>query len=145
MNPGLMLALLICANAASAAPKSGRACGYISAAAKPPIAQGIFPADIKRIDGKDTPKRALNRYPLSVGKHQIAIQEQVASTPRGYTALRKLGNKATALVYKIIEIDVLADTSYQIGAKLDKAQIDPKNPNDFWEPVVWQKSAQKCG
>ena len=121
------------------------ACGYISATAKPPQSAGIYPADIVRIDGKDTPKRALNRYPLPVGKHAIAIQEQVASTPRGYTLLRKLGNQATAVVLKIIEIDVKPNMSYQLGAKLDKAKIDRKQPDAFWEPVVWQELAVKCG
>ena len=120
------------------------ACGYISTSAKPPQSEGIYPADIRRVDGQDTPKRALNRYPLTVGKHQIAIQEQVASTPRGYTLLRKLGNKAAPLVLKIIEIEIKANTSYQIGARLDKAKIDRKNPNDFWEPVVWKQSEQAC-
>lgn len=120
-------------------------CGYVSATSKPPLSEGIYPADIVRIDGKDVPKRALNRYPLSVGKHQIALQEQVASTPRGYTLLRKLGNKATAVVLKIIEIDVKANTSYQLGAKLDKTKIDRKQPDAFWEPVVWREGAAECG
>jgi hypothetical protein len=141
MKPLIALLLLFTSTSALA----DAACGYISAAAKPPQSDSIYPADIKRIDGKDTPTRALNRYPLPVGKHSIAIQEQVASTPRGYTLLRKLGNKSTALVYKIIEIEIEANTSYQIGAKLDKAKIDAKKPNDFWEPVVWQETGQACG
>ncbi len=138
------LILLVLLAIASASLHAQTACGYISASAKPPQSEGIYPADIVRIDGQDVPKRALKRYPLSVGKHRIALQEQVASTPRGYTLLRKLGNKATAVVLKIIEIDVKANTNHQLGAKLDKAKIDRKQPDAFWEPVVWKETAAAC-
>jgi len=138
----VLLLIVLIAPIAYAQPA---ACGYVSAAAKPPQSDSLYPAAIRRIDGKDLPTRALSRYPLSVGKHSLSIQELVADTPRGYTALRKLGNKEVAVVYKIIEIDVAPNMSYQIGAKLDKSKIDPKRPNDFWEPVVWKTLEQGCG
>lgn len=119
-------------------------CGYVSTSAKPPLSEDTYPADITRIDGVDTPKRALNRYRLSVGRHAIAVQEQIGSTPRGYTKLRKLGNKEVALVYKIIQVDIEANTSYQIGAQLHVDKLDPKQPNAYWSPVVWRSSAQAC-
>ena len=119
-------------------------CGYVSASAKPPLSEDIYPADITRIDGEDTPKRALNRYRLPVGRHAIAVQEQIGSTPRGYTKLRKLGNKEVALVYKIIKVDIEANTSYQIGAQLHPDKLDPKQPNAYWTPVVWRTSTEEC-
>ncbi len=120
------------------------ACGYVSAPAKPPLSEDLYPADIRRIDGEDLPKRALNRYRLPVGRHAIAIQERVADTPRGYTKLRKLGNKAVPLVYKIIEVEVQANTNHQISARLYPDRISAKAPNDFWDPVVWRSVEENC-
>ena len=120
-------------------------CGYISSAAKPPLDDGIYPAEIRKIDGVEQPRRAQNRIRLSAGKHRIAIQERIGTVPRGYTALRKLGNREVALVLKILDIDVQADTLYQIGARLHKDRLDPEQPHAYWEPVVWREQAQDCG
>ncbi len=125
-------------------PIADAGCGYVSTSAKPPLSEDTYPADITRLDGVDTPKRALNRYRLPVGRHAIAVQERIGSTPRGYTKLRKLGNKEVALVYKIIKIDIEANTSYQIGAQLHADKLDPKQPNAYWTPVVWRTSAETC-
>lgn len=119
-------------------------CGYISTSAKPPLADEVYAAEIRKIDGVDMPKRAKNRYRLSVGKHSIAIQEKIADNPKGYTKLRKLGNKAVPLVYRILDIEVKADTTYQIGAKLYPDRIDADAPNDFWEPIVWRRTIDVC-
>ena len=120
------------------------ACGYVSAPAKPPQSEELYPADIRRIDGEDLPRRVQNRYRLPVGKHAIAIQERVADTPRGYTKLRKLGNKAVPLVYKIIEIEVQANTNHQISARLYPDRISARAPNDFWDPVIWRSVEETC-
>ena len=145
--PTKLLLLLVCAVAlplhAQGVPADA-GCGYVSTSAKPPLSEDTYPADITRIDGEDTPKRALNRYRLSVGRHAIAVQEQIGSTPRGYTKLRKLGNKEVALVYKVIKIDIAPNTSYQIGAQLHPDKLDPKQPNAYWSPVVWRTSTEEC-
>ena len=120
------------------------ACGYISASSKPPISDNVFEAEIRKIDGEDLPKRAKNRYRLSAGRHVIAIQERIADNPKGYTKLRKLGNKSVPLVYKLMEIEIKPDTTYQIGAQLFPDRIDPEAPNDFWEPTVWRQTITEC-
>ena len=137
--------LLLTSPCAFPAPQEAApGCGYISTSAKPPLADDIFPANIRRIDGRDTPKRALNRYRLDAGRHAIAIQEHIGSIPRGYTALRKLGNREVPLVYKIIHIDVEAGRSYQMGAKLHRDQLKPSADSAYWTPVIWRISAEAC-
>jgi len=74
-----------------AATIAAAGCGYVSTSAKPPLSEDLYPAEIKRIDGDDV--RKLNRHRLPVGSHAISIQELIGSTPRGYTKLRKLGNR----------------------------------------------------
>jgi hypothetical protein len=117
-------------------------CGYISTSAKPPLSEDLYPAEIKRIDGEDA--RKLNRHRLPVGRHAISIQELIGSTPRGYTKLRKLGNREVALVYKVVKIDVEPNTSYQIAARLRSDRLDPDQPHAYWEPVVWRSTAEDC-
>jgi hypothetical protein len=117
-------------------------CGYVSTSAKPPLSEDLYPAEIKRIDGEDARKQ--NRHRLAIGTHAISIQEQIGSTPRGYTKLRKLGNREVALVYKVIEIEIEADASYQIAARLRSDQIDSTRPHAYWEPVVWRTTSEKC-
>lgn len=136
--------VLISAFMPFAAPAQDAACGYVSASSKPPISDNIFEAEIRRIDGEDLPKRAKNRYQLSAGRHVIAIQERIADNPKGYTKLRKLGNKSVPLVYKQLEIEIKPDTTYQIGAQLFPDRIDPEAPNDFWEPTVWRRTISEC-
>lgn len=120
-------------------------CGYVSSAAKPPLSEGVYPAEIRKIDGVDQPRREQNRIRLSAGTHRIAIEERIGTVPRGYTALRKLGNREVPLVYKIIVIEVQADTLYQIGARLHKDRLDAERPHAYWEPVVWREQPQECG
>lgn len=117
-------------------------CGYISTSAKPPLSEDLYPAEIKRIDGDDV--RKLNRHRLAVGTHAISIQELIGSTPRGYTKLRKLGNREVALVYKVVKIDVEPNTSYQIAARLRSDRLDPEQPHAYWEPVVWRRTGEDC-
>lgn len=133
------------APAVAAEAQTDVGCGYISAKAKPPLSDDIYPAEIRRIDGVDVPSRPQNRYRLSAGRHAIAIQERIGSTPRGYGLLRKLGNREVALVYKIIQVDIAAGSSLQLGAHLLRAQLDPAQPpHAYWEPVVWRSGTEVC-
>jgi hypothetical protein len=125
-----------------AAAPAAAGCGYISTSAKPPLSEDLYPAEIKRVDGEEV--RKLNRHRLPVGSHAISIQELIGSTPRGYTKLRKLGNREVALVYKVVKIDVEPNTSYQIAARLRSDRLDPDQPHAYWEPVVWRSTAEDC-
>jgi hypothetical protein len=133
-------ALAISADPAADSASAG--CGYVSTSAKPPLSEDLYPAEIKRIDGDDV--RKLNRHRLGVGSHAVSIQELIGSTPRGYTKLRKLGNREVALVYKVVRIDVEPNTSYQIAARLRNDRLDPDQPHAYWEPVVWRSTAEDC-
>ncbi len=139
----LIVAAAVPAGAAEPGPATASAgCGYVSTSAKPPLSEDLYPAEIKRIDGADV--RPLNRHRLAVGTHAISIQEQIGSTPRGYTKLRKLGNREIALVYKVVKVDVEPGTSYQIAARLRSDRLDPDQPHAYWEPVVWRRTGDDC-
>lgn len=138
----LALALAFPALGASQPPLPTAGCGYVSTAAKPPLSADLYPAEIRRIDGVDV--RKLNRHKLDAGEHAISLQELIGSTPRGYTRLRKLGNREVALVYKVIKIDVEPNVSYQVGARLHVDRIDADRPHAYWEPVVWRSSHEDC-
>jgi hypothetical protein len=119
-------------------------CGYVSAPAKPPLSEDLYPAEIRRIDGEDLGARKANRHRLAAGKYRLSIQERIGTTPRGYTALRKLGNREVALVYKVIEIEVEAGQHYQVAARLHRDRLDREHPHAYWEPVVWRVIADPC-
>lgn len=119
-------------------------CGYVSSARKPPEDKGFYPAQIRQIDGKDV-SRGQSRHRLSVGPHKIAVEERIADSRRGYTKLRKLGNKEEKLILKVLDIDIKPDGSYHIGAQLFEDRIDPQKPQDYWEPVVWRTLVENCG
>ena len=119
-------------------------CGYVSAPAKPPLSEDLYPAEVRRIDGEDLGARKSNRHRLPAGKHRLSIQELIGTTPRGYTALRKLGNREVALVYKVIEVEVEPGQHYQIAARLHRDRLDRDQPHAYWEPVVWRVIADRC-
>jgi hypothetical protein len=119
-------------------------CGYVGASVKPPLSEDLYPAEIRRIDGEDLGARKASRHRLSAGKHRLSIQELIGTTPRGYTALRKLGNREVALVYKVIEIEVEPGQHYHIAARLHRDRLDRERPHAYWEPVVWRVDPAAC-
>lgn len=141
MRMPIVICLWLATTPAATLAQSG--CGYVSTSTKPPVSKEVYPATIRQIDGREVDGD--KRIKLTVGVHQIAVQELIANERRGYTKLRKLGNKETKLVLKVLELDVKADGNYLIGAQLFEDRIDPAKPNDYWEPVVWRKTLDSCG
>jgi hypothetical protein len=119
-------------------------CGYVGSASKPPLSEDLYPAEIRRIDGVDLGARKASRHRLPAGKHRLSIQELIGTTPRGYTALRKLGNREVALVYKVIEVEVEHGQHYHIAARLHRDRLDREQPHAYWEPVVWRVDPANC-
>lgn len=111
-------------------------CGYAGSASKPPLSEDLYPAEIRWIDGVDLGARKASRHRLPAGKHHLSIQERIGTTPHGYTALCKLGNREVALVYTVIEVE--HGRHHHIAARLHRIRLDREQPHAYWEPVVWR-------
>jgi len=142
MRPSLVLALLACFATPVAFAQSG--CGYASSVKEPPESKGVYPAAIRQVDGKAVGERT-PRHRLTVGLHKLSVEERIADTRRGKAKLRQLAIKEPKQALKVLEIDVKADGSYHIGAKLLEQPGDPGKPQDYWEPVVWRTLLESCG
>ncbi|GMU42625.1 MAG: hypothetical protein IT479_02795 [Xanthomonadales bacterium] len=142
MRPALFVWFL--ASILAADPLSAQSgCGYVSSARKPPEEKGYYPAQIRQVDGKDV-SRSQSRYRLAVGPHRIAVEERIGDSRRGSAKLRMLANRDAKLALKVLDLEVKADGSYHIGARLLEDRSDPQKPQDYWEPAVWRTLVESC-
>jgi hypothetical protein len=119
-------------------------CADLSAPAKPARSENLYPVEIGRRDREGLGARKAKRGCLPAGPYWFSSQERIGTTPRGYTALRKLGHREVALVYQVIEIEVEAGQHYQVAARLHRDRLDRERAHADWEPVVWRVLADPC-
>ena len=114
--------------------KSSKACGRVSIFYNTPISRDIYPATINKIDN-DHLKKNRNTFRLPVGKHTIFLREHIDN--------KELHGKNKNKI-KPIEIEVMADTKYHLGAKFNRTKKFKTLNGEYWTPVHWKTSNQKC-
>lgn len=126
-------------------------CGFVSdKQGVVPKNQGIFRAEITRIDGRSTPLAGNFEYRLPVGRHVLRVAEHIdrnrlsvgQATQISLTTRRMTGTQQ----YKTLVVDVKPNTTYRIGVRFfkDKLDNDSIRRNAYWEPEVWETRAQAC-
>jgi membrane-associated protease RseP (regulator of RpoE activity) len=126
------------------------ACGFVSdRGVHPRVTRDIFPAEITRIDGRSTPLRRVNRHQLDAGPHVLTIAERIddqhlSSVEKRWIFLTRRFLDARG--YKTLIVNVEPDTRLEVGAQLREDRLDSRSIRDnlYWEPVVWQVSAERC-
>lgn len=137
-------AVTVCLLLAASAAHGQTVCGYVATNPKPPASKDLYPAAIAEVDGKKVAGSDARRIKLEVGVHRIGVQAQIGDDRRGRAKLVELGIGDAAAALAVIEIDVQADSSYQIAAQLVANQKDRAQPGGYWEPVVWRKLVDSC-
>jgi hypothetical protein len=138
--PAIHLALGASALAAAADPAgsaSTRHCGEISSFALPPRGRDLFPVMIVGIDGSEWLRHDRTQWRLPAGTYRVRVVELISDS-RLRVPDRQRG------VSKTLEIEVAADMSYELAARLIPERRFSGARGDYWEPVVWRVAPKEC-
>lgn len=126
-------------------------CGFVSdRQGVIPKSQGIFQAEITRIDGRSTPLAGKYEYELPVGTHVLTVAEHIDRARLSMQQSRQIQishrTKTAAQSYKTLVVEVKPNTTYRVGVRLNKDALDNDSirRNAYWEPVVWESKPQAC-
>lgn len=122
---------------------SGAGCGRISDFDVAPRQDRLHAAKIISIDGVTPGPQGSHSYRVASGRHTVKVSEQIESRYLPFNdRLRNAGPSASH--YKTIEVDVAADTTSMIAARLDDAQRANWQDGAYWEPVAWKQISESC-
>ncbi len=123
---------------AAAAEEAG--CGRISTKDLAPRQQDLHGATVISIDGKLPGPRNADSWRVTPGTHMLEVAERIDGA---YVSFNNRQRNA-APQYKKLSIDVPADTTLLIAAKLNREHRNEWQNAAYWEPVVWKQTAEKC-
>ncbi len=122
-------------------------CGRINLALKPPVSESIYPIFLHSIDGR-LGGPLLNSldgvYRLSAGRHLIKVSEEIPDDRFWGAASNHRRQQQRHERFKILEIEVAANTTYRIGARFHKDRASSVKDQSYWEPVIWKEFEEGC-
>lgn len=126
------------ATAADGQPEAGgEACGRISTFEVAPRQEKLHDATIISVDGQLPGPRNADAWRVSAGHHVLQVGERIDSRYLSFNdRQRNSGDR-----YKTLEIDVPANTTLLVAARLDSSRWDNGN---YWQPVVWKEVSEPC-
>ena len=132
---------------AAAAPVDGASaamgCGRISDFDVAPRQQQLHAARIISIDGVAPGPSGSHSFRVAIGTHSVKVTEDIESRYLGFSSqVRNAG--LTSDRYKTLQVDVAADTTTFIAARInDDQRTNPRN-GAYWDPVAWKQTAETC-
>ncbi|MBN8728542.1 MAG: hypothetical protein J0H15_12695 [Xanthomonadales bacterium] len=121
----------------AAAEAGGDTCGRISTFDVAPRQEKLHEATIISVDGQLPGPRDADAWRVSAGHHVLEVGERIDNRYLSFNdRQRNSGNR-----YKSLEIDVPADTTLLIAARLDSSRW---NDGNYWQPVVWKEVSEPC-
>jgi len=111
-------------------------CGTVSVFFTPPEVKDYYPAFFSRINGKGV-LRAKDTFRLPTGMHRIHLHELITDP-----FLNRKGRGPVRAKY--LDINIEANTYYQLAAKFNRAKSYKEHRGEHWEPVIWKTTEQKC-
>lgn len=127
------------ASASAAADRLG--CGRISTFDVAPRQQNLHRAILIAIDGKAAGPNSSTSFRLSTGRHVLTVAEAIE--PR-YLSFNDRQRNSGGSSHKDIEVDVKADTTYFLAAKLNVDQTHVWKDGAYWQPALWKESNERC-
>lgn len=129
------------APAAAAVDAPPRGCGRISDFDVAPRQQNLHGAIIISIDGSLPGPRGTPSYRVAAGSHVLQVAERIEN--RYLTFNDRLRNSSLDR-YKTLQVDVQADTTTLIAARLNPDKSNVWQNGAYWDPVAWKQVAEAC-
>lgn len=122
---------------------AGAGCGRISDFDVAPRQERLHAAKIISIDGVTPGPQGSHSFRVATGRHAVKVSEQIDSRYLPFNdRLRNAGPSASH--YKTIEVEVAADTTSLIAARLDDGQRATWKDGAYWEPIAWKQISESC-
>lgn len=138
LGAGLLLAL--CLPATAGAADSSEGCGRISTFDTAPRQQHLHAATVISIDGELPGPSNADAWRVKPGPHVLKVTERIESKYLSFNdRLRNSGEQQ-----KTLKVDVPANTTLMVAARLDPEHSNEWQNGAYWEPVVWKEIAERC-
>lgn len=121
---------------ASTATPDLTACGEVTVSLTPPVTGQLYPVSFYLDDERDN-KEQLAVIKLPIGKHTVNVYAQAGNGHEDGS----YNDKSPA---KVIEINVRANTSYHLAARVFSENNAGSQSNKDWDAVIWKTSQREC-
>lgn len=125
-----------------AAPGAATGCGRISIFDVAPRQRHLHAASLISIDGLRSPFDGQTSFRVSAGRHVLTVGERIDSRYLGFND--RLRNSGGGERYKTITVEVAANTTYSLAAQINQDKRNEWRDGAFWDPVIWNESAETC-
>jgi len=138
--------LTIGSGVALAASDNGRAtaaggCGRISIFDVAPRQQDLHAATLNQIDGRLAGVSGQTSFRVPAGVHVLEVGEAIENR---YLSINDRQRNSAPNRYKTLTVNVAANTTYFVAARLNPERRNEWKDGAFWEPVVWRESNESC-
>jgi hypothetical protein len=117
-------------------------CGRISIFDVAPRQQDLHAAVLISIDGRRSPFAGQETFQVSAGRHVLTLGERIDHRYLGFND--RLRDSGADSRYKSLTIDVEADTTYLVAARLNADHRNEWRDGAYWDPVLWKQTAERC-
>lgn len=121
---------------------STQGCGRISDFDVAPRQQHLHGAKVLDIDGELPGPSGSKSYQVPAGRHVLKISEQIE--PRYLAFNDRLRNAGPGPRSKTIEVEVAANTTLFVAARLNDDKRTEWRDGAYWDPVVWKTTPETC-
>jgi membrane-associated protease RseP (regulator of RpoE activity) len=132
---------------ATVAPADGvstaTGCGRISDFDVAPRQQQLHAAKIISIDGVTPGPSGAQSFRVAVGTHSVKVTEDIESRYLGFSSRARNAGLASDR-YKTLQVEVMADTTTFIAARINVDQRTNPHDGAYWDPVAWKQTAEAC-
>ena len=116
-------------------------CGRISIFDVAPRQQDLHAATLNQIDGRLAGVKGQTSFRVPVGEHVLEVGEAIENR---YLAINDRQRNSGPSRYKKLTVNVAANTTYFVAARLNPEHRNEWRDGAYWEPVVWRESSETC-
>jgi len=128
---------------AAVAPKADpAACGRISDFDVAPRQQQLHGARVLSIDGHAAGPTASHVFRVSAGAHTLEVGERIDARYLLFNDRQRQAGSKTGT--KTLQVDVPADTTLLVAARLNIDKQREWQRAAYWDPVVWKTASERC-
>jgi hypothetical protein len=117
-------------------------CGRINIFDVAPRQRELHAATLISIDGKRSPFKGQTSFRVSAGEHVLKVAERIESRYLDFND--RFRNDGPDSRYKTLTVQVAPNTTYQLGVQLNKDKRNEWRDGAYWDPVIWNESAEDC-
>jgi membrane-associated protease RseP (regulator of RpoE activity) len=117
-------------------------CGRFNDFDVAPSQRDLYGVKLLMIDGISTGPAGVHQFRVSAGTHVVKVVELIPAKVYRRLNPTRLGDGPEV---KTLTVNVKADTTYYLAAKFNEDKRNSRVSGEYWEPVVWRETPDKCG